>query len=148
MRERERERERERKRERESSRGDFRDAICLRYGWKPPHMPSHCSYGEPFTVEHALSCSPRISCQTLVRTSRPSLTCNPSVESGFSQRQPSQPTKPGSTFKQEDFGVVDTRLRTSTSGCSTPMQARIAPNLSHEFTGSTRQKRKGSMESG
>ena len=39
------------------SRGDFRDAICLRYGWKPPHMPSHCSDGEPFTVEHALSCS-------------------------------------------------------------------------------------------
>ena len=39
------------------SRGDFRDAICLRYGWKPPHMPSHCSDGEPFTVEHALGCS-------------------------------------------------------------------------------------------
>ena len=39
------------------SRGDLRDAICLRYGWKPPHLPSHCSDGEPFTVEHALSCS-------------------------------------------------------------------------------------------
>ena len=39
------------------SRGDLRDAICLRYGWKPPHKPNHCSDGEPFTVEHALSCS-------------------------------------------------------------------------------------------
>ena len=63
--------------------------------------------------------SSRISCQTLAITSLPSLTCNPSVESGFSQRQPSQPTKPGSTFRQKDFGVVDMRLRTSTSGCST-----------------------------
>ena len=39
------------------SRSDFRDALCLRYGWTPAHLPSHCSDGEAFTVEHALSCS-------------------------------------------------------------------------------------------
>ena len=37
--------------------GAFRDALCLRYGWRPSHLPSHCICGEQFTVEHALSCS-------------------------------------------------------------------------------------------
>ena len=36
--------------------GAFRDALCLRYGWKPSHLPSHCSCGKQFTVEHALNC--------------------------------------------------------------------------------------------
>ena len=37
--------------------GDFRDALCLRYGWRPSHLPSHCICGQNFTVEHALICS-------------------------------------------------------------------------------------------
>ena len=37
--------------------GAFRDALCLRYGWRPSHLPSHCICGQQFTVEHALSCS-------------------------------------------------------------------------------------------
>ena len=37
--------------------GAFRDALCLRYGWRPPNLPSHCVCGKSFTVEHALSCS-------------------------------------------------------------------------------------------
>ena len=36
--------------------GAFRDALCLRYGWRPTHMPSHCICGRQFTVEHALNC--------------------------------------------------------------------------------------------
>jgi len=36
--------------------GAFRDALCLRYGWRPPHLPTHCNCGAQFTVEHALSC--------------------------------------------------------------------------------------------
>ena len=36
--------------------GAFRDALCLRYGWRPPNLPSHCVCGKFFTVEHALSC--------------------------------------------------------------------------------------------
>ena len=36
--------------------GAFRDALCLRYGWRPPHLPSHCVCGSGFTIEHALSC--------------------------------------------------------------------------------------------
>ena len=34
----------------------FRDAICLRYGWQPPLLPSHCICGSTYTVEHAMNC--------------------------------------------------------------------------------------------
>ena len=37
--------------------GAFRDALCLRYGWRPSHLPSHCVCGHHFTIKHALSCS-------------------------------------------------------------------------------------------
>ena len=36
--------------------GAFRDALCLRYGWRPPLLPSQCICEKSFTVEHALSC--------------------------------------------------------------------------------------------
>ena len=36
--------------------GAFRDALCLRYGWRPAHLPSNCVCGEKFTVDHALNC--------------------------------------------------------------------------------------------
>ena len=36
--------------------GAFRDAFCLRYGWRPPLLPSSCVCGKQFTVEHALGC--------------------------------------------------------------------------------------------
>ena len=34
----------------------FRDALCLRYSWQPEHLPAHCSCGQAFSVDHALSC--------------------------------------------------------------------------------------------
>ena len=36
--------------------GDFRDSLCLRYGWMPALLPASCVCGVSFTVEHALSC--------------------------------------------------------------------------------------------
>ena len=36
--------------------GAFHDAICLRYRWRPPLLPSRCVCGRNFTAEHALSC--------------------------------------------------------------------------------------------
>ena len=36
--------------------GDFRDALCLRYDWKPKGLPSRCVCDKAFTVEHSLSC--------------------------------------------------------------------------------------------
>ncbi len=36
--------------------GAFRDALCLRYGWKPRGIQTSCCCGSPFSVDHALSC--------------------------------------------------------------------------------------------
>ena len=36
--------------------GPFRDALCLRYNWSLPHLPTSCVCGAGLTVEHALTC--------------------------------------------------------------------------------------------
>ena len=38
------------------SRGDFRDALCLRYGWHLPNVPSKCFCGKKFDVDHSMIC--------------------------------------------------------------------------------------------
>ena len=35
----------------------FRDAICLRFGWRPDRLPEKCICGSSFTVKHALTCN-------------------------------------------------------------------------------------------
>ena len=35
---------------------EFWDGLCLRYGWTPARVPSHCSCGQEATVAHSLSC--------------------------------------------------------------------------------------------
>jgi len=40
-------------------RGDFTDALSLRYGWTPPRLPSHCVCGSEFSTSHAFSCPHR-----------------------------------------------------------------------------------------
>ena len=37
--------------------GAFRDALCLRCGWKPSQLPNQCICGKQFTIEHALNCA-------------------------------------------------------------------------------------------
>ena len=37
--------------------GAYRDALCLHFGWQPPHMPSNCVCCKWQTVEHAPNCS-------------------------------------------------------------------------------------------
>ena len=37
-------------------RSAFRDALSLRYCWPLENLPSHCSCGHQFSIEHALSC--------------------------------------------------------------------------------------------
>ena len=34
----------------------FRDAVGLRYDWKPPELPSFCVCGNSFSIDHSLSC--------------------------------------------------------------------------------------------
>ena len=36
--------------------GAFRDALCLQYGWDPPHLPDSCTCGASFSIDHALNC--------------------------------------------------------------------------------------------
>ena len=35
---------------------EFRDSICLRYGWRVPNTPSHCQCGKENDLDHTLSC--------------------------------------------------------------------------------------------
>ena len=35
---------------------DFRDALCLRYGWSLLHTPAKCNCGSSFSVDHAMVC--------------------------------------------------------------------------------------------
>ena len=34
----------------------FKDALCLRYGWRPAQLPTTCACGKDFSVDHAMSC--------------------------------------------------------------------------------------------
>ena len=36
--------------------GEFRDTICLRYGWRPGSTPQTCNCGAQFSVDHAMIC--------------------------------------------------------------------------------------------
>ena len=36
--------------------GALRDALALRNGWLPSHIPTHCECGAKFTIDHCLSC--------------------------------------------------------------------------------------------
>ena len=36
---------------------EFRDSLCLRYGWKIPNTPMYCSCGKRNGVDHALTCA-------------------------------------------------------------------------------------------
>eukprot|EP00731_Ephydatia_muelleri_P016081 Em0009g505a len=38
------------------NKGEFRDALCLRYDWSLPNVPQHCSCGKQFSVDHAMTC--------------------------------------------------------------------------------------------
>ena len=35
---------------------EFRDSICLRYGWNIPDTPSYCQCGQKNNLDHTLSC--------------------------------------------------------------------------------------------
>ena len=35
---------------------EFRDGICLRYGWRIPNTPSYCGCGQKNSVDHTLNC--------------------------------------------------------------------------------------------
>ena len=36
--------------------GEFCDAVCLRYGWNLSNIPRSCNCGTPFSIDHAMIC--------------------------------------------------------------------------------------------
>ena len=38
------------------NKGQFRDAVCLRYGWQMKYTPQTCHCGQGFEMDHVLSC--------------------------------------------------------------------------------------------
>ena len=36
--------------------GEFRDAVCLRYAWNLSNIPRSCNCGTPFSIDHAMIC--------------------------------------------------------------------------------------------
>ena len=36
--------------------GEFRDAVCLRYDWELKNVPQTCNCGKTFTINHSMSC--------------------------------------------------------------------------------------------
>ena len=38
------------------NKGEFRDALCLRYDWSLTNVPQHCNCGKLFSVDHAMTC--------------------------------------------------------------------------------------------
>ena len=89
--------------------GTFRDALALWYGWSPYRAPIHCDCGDPFSMNHALSCPkggfPSIrhnEIRDLTATfylksataSQPNHTCSQSVEKPSEGHQPMSRTVP------------------------------------------------------
>ena len=38
------------------NKGEFQDAMNIRYGWPLKNTPRHCICGKPFTIDHAMTC--------------------------------------------------------------------------------------------
>ena len=38
------------------TKSEFRDALCIRYGWASKNVPSTCASGSPFVLFHTLHC--------------------------------------------------------------------------------------------
>ena len=41
--------------------GEFRDTLCLRYGWSLSNTPQLCNCGKAFTIDHAIVCHSGVS---------------------------------------------------------------------------------------
>ena len=87
--------------------GAFRDAICLRYEWRPPDLPSSCVCGNPTTIDHCLSC-PYGGFPTLRHNALCDLSANLLKEVCYnvSREPPLQPLT-GETFELRSATTVD-----------------------------------------
>ena len=115
--------------------GDFRDAICLRYGWSIQNLPALCDCGShlclsqgrlPFFTpqrdKRLLLCSTRC-----VTTLALNLVCNHSMMSSSTMLQPSEMTKQDLTLRPQVSGG-GVRIHFLMLGFSTPAHHPITKN--------------------
>ena len=144
------------------SKGEFRDAICLRYNWLPPRLPSSCCCGRQFDISHALSCptggfplcaimgfvTPLPSCsRESPTTSRLSLTCCLWQARPSDTAQPSQRIRLVSTWRLVACGVDGSNALLLMSGFLTLLCLRTIPPRSPLPTHDMRKRRRGRMRS-
>ena len=144
------------------SKGEFRDAICLRYNWLPPRLPSSCCCGRQFDISHALSCptggfplcaimrfvTPLRSCsRESPTTSRLSLICCLWQARPSDTAQPSQRIRLVSTWRLVVCGVDGSNALLLMSGFLTLLRLRTVPPRSPLPTHDMRKRRGGRMRS-
>ena len=113
--------------------GEFRDALCLRYGWQLGSTPLTCSCGAQFSVDHAMVCHMggfptirhnKIRDITVLYSLRSAVTLllnlssNRLVGKHFKHVLPTQMMVPDLTSAQGVFGTLH-RMHSSTYGFST-----------------------------
>ena len=131
--------------------GEFRDALCLRYGWAIPNTPQSCICGHKFEVDHALSCKRGgfvIQGRNELRDFTASLlteVChNVAVEPSLQPLSICQ--YQGLMSKPVDSGIV-ARMHSLTLGFLTHMLLAIAPRICRSCTEDMNKKRRGSITS-
>ena len=135
---------------------DFRDALCLRYGWLPTNLPSKCACGASFSVEYALCCSmggfPTIrhneirdftanamseACHDVcIEPPLQALTTEP-----LPMPPPTETTEPVWTFGHRASGMTDTDVHFLMSGYSTPTHHLTGTCSSAQFIVDMRRRR-------
>ena len=135
----------------------FRDSLSLRYGWPLHNSPSHSSCGQPFSVEHALTCKtggfPAVRhnevgdiTATMLTEVCHGVTTEPHLQplSGESLTHRSANTEDGARLDVAMYGFWGGRFEKAF------VDAILAPNqidtaLSHPYIASMNRKREGSM---
>ena len=130
----------------------FWDALCLRYGWTPPGLPTECVCGKAFSPEHALSCPTggypamrhndlRDLTASLLREVAHDVQVEPHLQplTGETFRHHSAIFEDGARLDVAASGVWDvSNGHYWTSGCSTRTPAPTASSPSRPPTGSMR----------
>ena len=144
--------------------GAFRDALCLRYGWPVPELPTTCVCGSPLEIEHALSCHfgglpirRHNEVRNLLASCIRKAGCETAIEPPLQRLSGEQFTRPSTTT--DDEARLDIKAAGfwggwvrgsifSTLGCSTRSLPRTVPSQCQRCIGVTSVKSGLAMKSG
>ena len=148
--------------------GAFRDALCLRYGWLVPELPTTCVSGLPLEIEHALSChfgglpiQRHNEVRNLLASCIRKAGCETAIKPPLQRLSGEQFTRPSTTTDDEarldittasfwggGGGGMGARKHFSTSGCSIRSLPRTVPSQCQRCIGVTSVKSGLAMKSG